>query len=90
MAVDDDDVLIGSTSHPVVTTLLIVGCLALLLAITLSTKQLGAYVNPETRSLLGNFQTTAVKWVDGNLPPDPSEVSGEGGMGGGFSPERDF
>ena len=68
MAYDDDDVLVGRQSHPVVTTLLILGCLALVCAITLSVKQLGRYVNPETRKVLNNFEMTAVQMAERDMP----------------------
>lgn len=78
MAYEEDDVLTTRESQPVTITLLIVGCLALLAAIIVSVKQLGVYVNADTRSQLSNFTITAVQLAEREMPEDPdAELSPE-------------
>ena len=56
----DDDIVDKKPSHPVTTTLLIVSTFALMLAIYLTSKELGYYVNPRTKQLTDGFKTKAV------------------------------
>ena len=56
----EDDIVEKKPSHPVTTTLLIVSTLALLLAIYLTGRELGYYVNPRTKSMTDGFKVKAV------------------------------
>jgi len=85
MAHDDDDLLVAKSSHPVTTTLLLIGCAALIAAITLTTKQLGIYVNPATRKQLKDYKITAVKLAEMEMPKAPGSAKK-----GGLTPEQDY
>lgn len=78
---DDDDILAVRQAHPVVTTLLLLGCVALITAITLSVNQLKTYVSPEVRDRLGQeFVTKPAVWAQDHLaekvPARPAEMPG--------------
>jgi hypothetical protein len=73
---DEDDIVEKKASHPVTTTLLIVSAIALICSIVLTTKELGKYVNPETRRLTNGFKVKAV-----TLYEQEYEKGGEGGGG---------
>lgn len=57
----EDDIVEKKPSHPVTTVLLIVSTLSLLLAIFLSVKELGYYVNPPASQLTNGYKKTAVQ-----------------------------
>ncbi len=57
-----DDIVDKAPSHPITTTLLIVAAVALLMAIGLSTSELGRYVNPQAKAQLSDYKKTAVQY----------------------------
>ncbi|GIW72162.1 MAG: hypothetical protein KatS3mg102_1704 [Planctomycetota bacterium] len=69
MPYEDDDILHKQPSDPVSLALLIVTAIALILGIWLSVRQIGWYVNPETRRLTNEFQITPLQ-LDKQRYPD--------------------